>query len=154
MKRVAGLSLVFALALAGSALAQGGGMGGPGGMRPPMQDHWITADSLVKALGITDAKVKDAVAPHLAEVDKILKAVVEERQKMMQGMQGGGGMASMSDSTRQAMMAKNAESQKALDAHLGAVREALPEANRAAFDALQKPALRRPGGGGMRPPTQ
>ena len=56
------------------------------------------------------------------------------------------------------MMAKNAETQKALDAHLGAVREALPEANRAAFDALQKPTVqmrgRRPGGMGGGPPGQ
>jgi hypothetical protein len=122
------------------------------GNRLQMQDHWITADSLVKALGITDAKVKEAVAPHLAEVDKILKAAVDERQKMMQSMQGGG--APPSDSARQAMMAKNAESQKGLEAHLGAVRAALPEANRAAFDALQKPALRmgRPRGGMGGPP--
>lgn len=152
MKHVAGLSLAFVLTLAGPGLAQEGGMRGGMGNRPPMQDHWITADSLVKSLGITDAKIKDAVAPHLAEVDKILKTVADERKAMMQG---GGGMPS--DSVRQAMMAKNAENQKSLDAHLGAVREGLPEANRAAFDALQKPSLRmggRRGGMGGTPPGQ
>lgn len=148
MMRTAGLSLVLAL-LAGPVLGQGGGP--PGGFQPP-PDHWITTDSLMKALGITDAKIKDAVAPHLAEVDKIMKTVAEDRAKMRAAMQAGGGMPS--DSARQAMMGKNQEWQKGLDAHLGAVREALPEANRAAFDALQKPAIRmggvrRMGGGGQ-----
>ncbi len=148
MKRVAGLSLVLALSLAGSALAQGGGgMGGGMGRQAP-PDHWITADSLVKALGITDKSVAAKVAPHIAEVDKILKAAADDRQKMMAAMQGGGGPPD-----RQAMMAKNQENQKALDAHFGAIREALPEASRAAFDALEKPGMRmgggRRGGGGM-----
>jgi len=38
--------------------------------------------------------------------------------------------------------------QKALDEHYGAVRAALPADKQAAFDALQKPAVRRQGGGG------
>ena len=145
MKRVAGLSLVLALTLAGSALAQGGGGGMGGGMRgAPPADHWLSADSLVKALGITDAAVAGKVAPHLAEVDKLLKAAADDRQKAMAAMQSGG-----APPDRQAMAAKNEENQKALDTHYGAIRAALPAANQAAFDALQKPALRRQGGGRM-----
>ena len=142
MKRVAAWSLALAL-VAGPALAQGRG---PGGFQPP-PDHWITADSLVKALGISDAKVKDAVAPHLAEVDKIMKAAADERQKMRSAMQAGGGMPS--DSARQAMMAQAAEWQKGIDSHLAAARAALPEGYRAAFDALRKPVMQMGGRGRM-----
>ncbi|MSR05912.1 MAG: hypothetical protein EXR93_02395 [Gemmatimonadetes bacterium] len=149
MKHAGGLSLVLAL-LAGPAVAQGGGGMGRGG--PPPADHWVSADSLVKALGITDASVSAKVAPHLAEVDKILKTAADERAKMM----GGGGPPD--PAVRQAMMGKMTEWQAALDGHYGAVRAALPAASQAAFDALQKPALRRPGGPGGRmgggPPGQ
>lgn len=152
MKRVAGLSLVLALTLAGSALAQGGGMGGMGRPQAPL-DHWITADSLFAALGVTDASNKAEVVQHLAEVNKILKTAADERQKRMQA---GGGMPD--SATRATMMNQMQEWQKGLDAHLGAVREALPGANRAAFDALQKPSVRPMGGRGGRmgggPPGQ
>lgn len=141
MKSAAAWSLALAL-MAGPALAQGGP---PGGFQPP-PDHWITADSLVTAVGVTDPKVKDAVAPHLAEVDKIMKTAAEERQKMRAAMQGGG---MPSDSARQAAMARTQEWQKGIDTHLAAVREALPEANRAKFDALTKPAMRMGGRGRM-----
>jgi hypothetical protein len=141
VKRIAGLLIALTLATAGTALAQRG-------MGMPMPDHWLSADSLAKAVGVTDAAVVAKVAPHLAEVDKVLAAVAAERRKMMEAMQAGGGRPDQA--AMQAMRTQAEENQKAVDQHLAAVRDALPEPNRAAFDALAKPNVRprgRMGGG-------
>jgi hypothetical protein len=132
------LGMLFALTVASAsvALAQGGG-----GMRMAPPDHWITADSLAKAVG-GDAAVAKKAAPHLAEVDKVMKAAAEERSKMMSG----GGRPDQA--TMDAMRAKGAEWQKSIDEHLKMIRDGLNEKQQAAFDALQKPTMMRGGRGG------
>ena len=71
MSRMLGVFFAMTVATASMALAQGGGGGGMGGgamgggrMAPP--DHWITGDSLAKAVG-GNAALAGKVAPHLAE---------------------------------------------------------------------------------------
>ncbi|MBI4420046.1 MAG: hypothetical protein HY560_04405 [Gemmatimonadetes bacterium] len=145
MSRMLGTLFTLTLVLTSASLAQGGGMGGGMGMRQLPPDHWVTADSLAKAVG-GDSALAKKVAPHLAEVDKILKSAAEERQKMFAGMQAGGGPPD--PAARQAMMAKTQEFQTQVDNHLKMVRDLLDAKQQAAFDALQKPMLRRGMGGG------
>jgi hypothetical protein len=142
MSRMLGTLFALTVASASVALAQGGGMR----MAPP--DHWITADSLAQAVGGGTAVAQKA-APHLAEVDKVMKAAAEERSKMMSG----GGRPDQA--TMDAMRAKGAEWQKSIDEHLKMIRDGLDEKQQAAFDALQKPTMMRRGGrmGGGPPPS-
>jgi hypothetical protein len=141
MSRMLGVFFAMTVAIASMALAQGGGGMGGGRMAPP--DHWITADSLSKAVG-GDAALGSKVAPHLAEVDKIMKQAVADRMKMMPA---GGGRPDQE--TMQAMRAKMQDYQTQVDSHLKMIRDGLDAKQQAAFDALQKPMLmRRPGGGG------
>ena len=146
MSRMLGTLLALTLAAASTTLAQGGGGGGGGmgggGMRQPPPDHWITADSLSKAVG-GDAALAAKLAPHLAEVDKIMKDAVAERQKMM----GGGGPPD--PAMRQQMMTKMQGYQEQLDTHFKAIHDLLDAKQQAAFDALQKPTMMRRGGGRM-----
>ena len=146
MSRMLGTLFALTVASASVALAQGGG-----GMRMAPPDHWITADSLAKAVG-GDAAVAQKAAPHLAEVDKIMKSAVEERSKMMPAGGGRPDQAAMD-----AMRAKGAEWQKAIDEHLKMIRDGLNEKQQAAFDALQKPTMMRGRGqgrmGGGPPPS-
>jgi hypothetical protein len=148
MSRMLGMLFALTVASASVALAQGGG-----GMRMAPPDHWISADSLSQAVG-GDAALAKKVAPHLAEVDKIMKSAADERSKMRSG---GGGRPDQA--TMDAMRAKGAEWQKAIDEHLKMIRDGLTEKQQAAFDALQKPQMMRgrggPGGrmGGGAPPS-
>ena len=149
MFRNIGSFLALTMALASTAFAQGGGGGGMGrmgGMRPPA-DHWITADSLSRAVG-GDASLAGKVAPHLAEVDKIMKTAADERAKMMPAGGGPPDQAAM-----QGMREKMAGYRSQLDVHLKAIRELLDAKQQAAFDALEKPMQRR-GMGGPRPPSE
>jgi len=75
---VAGLLLVAA-----PAMAQGGGMGRMG----PPPDHWMTFDSLVAAVGITDAQKADA-QKHYDAINTILKEAAERRAQMRGQMSG------------------------------------------------------------------
>jgi hypothetical protein len=141
------LAALFTLTVASAsmALAQGsgggGGGGGMGGMRMAPPDHWITADSLAKAVG-GDAAVAKKAAPHLAEVDKVMKTAADERAKAFAN-------GRPDQATMQAFRGKAEEWQKSVDEHLKAIRDALDAKQQAAFDALQKPQMMRRGGGGM-----
>jgi transposase len=119
-----------------------------GGNPPP--DHWLSADSVAKVVGVTDAALTAKIAPHLAEVDRVLKAVAEERQKMMAAMQAGGGRPDQA--TMAAMREKNQANQASVDAHLKAVRDLLSPEQQVKFDALQKPRLMMGPGGRRGPP--
>ena len=139
MSRV--FAAVFAISIVSApvAMAQGGrGMGG-GRMAPP--DHWITADSLAKAVG-GDASVAQKAAPHLAEVDKVMKQAADERSKAFAN-------GRPDQATMQAFRAKAEDWQKSVDEHLKAIRDGLDAKQQAAFDALQKPQMMRRGGGKM-----
>jgi hypothetical protein len=111
------------------------------GMRMAPPDHWITADSLAKAVG-GDATVAQKAAPHLAEVDKVMKQAAEERSRMFAG-------GRPDQATMQGFRAKAQVWQTSLDEHLTMIREGLDERQRAAFDALQKPQVMMRGGRGM-----
>ena len=142
------LTALFAMTIASApaVFAQGGGgggmSGGMGGGRMAPPDHWITADSLAKAVG-GDAAVAKKAAPHLAEVDKVMKQAADERAKAFTGGQR------PDQATMQAFRAKAEEWQKAVDEHLKAIRDGLDAKQQAAFDALQKPQMMRRGGGRM-----
>ena len=157
MSRMLGVFFAMTVATASMALAQGGGGGGMGGgamgggrMAPP--DHWITGDSLAKAVG-GSAALAGKVAPHLAEVDKIMKQAADDRAK---AMPAGGGRPDQA--TMQAMRSKMQDYQTQVDSHLKMIRDGLDAKQQAAFDALQKPTLMRGRGGqgggmgGGRPP--
>jgi hypothetical protein len=123
------LAVLLSLMPAGASatLAQGGRMR----MAPP--DHWITGDSLAKAVG-GNASLAQKAAPHLAEVDKVMKAAAEERGKMFKG--GRPDQAAM-----EGFRSKAQEWQKSIDEHLGMIRAGLDARQQAAFDALQKPMM-------------
>lgn len=151
MSRMFAALFTLTIASASMAFAQGGGMGG---MRMAPPDHWITADSLAKAVG-GDASVAQKAAPHLAEVDKVMKEAAEERSKAFAN-------GRPDQATMQAFRGKAQGWQKSVDEHLKAIRDGLDAKQQAAFDAIQKPQLmRRGGGGGMgggmgggRPPSE
>jgi hypothetical protein len=137
------LAALFAMtvASASAALAQNSGnMGGGMGRMGPPPEHWITADSLAKAVG-GDASVAQKAAPHLAEVDKVMKQAADERSKAFAGGQR------PDQATMQAFRAKAEDWQKSVDEHLKAIRDGLDAKQQAAFDALQKPQMMRRGGG-------
>src|SRR5579872_6391946 len=130
MSRMLGLFLGLTIAMASTALAQGGGMGGMGGgMRMAPPDHWITADSLSKAVG-GDAGLAKKVAPHLAEVDKVMKQAADERSKAFAG-------GRPDQATMEAMRTKMQEYQAQIDNHVKMIRDALDAKQQAAFDALE-----------------
>jgi hypothetical protein len=124
------------MSIVSAPVAMAQGMGG-GRMAPP--DHWITADSLAKAVG-GDASVAQKVAPHLAEVDKVMKQAADERSKAFAN-------GRPDQATMQAFRAKAEDWQKSVDEHLKAIRDGLDAKQQAAFDALQKPQMMRRGGG-------
>ena len=135
LSAIAGLML-----LAGPALAQGGGR-----MMTAPPDHWMTFDSLVAAVGVTDAQKAD-VQHHYDALNAVMKQAAEKRRTMREGMMGAGGPPSQTqrDSMRSAMEAL----QKDVDTHYNELRALLTPDQQAKFDALPKPqvAMRRPPG--------
>jgi len=128
--------------LATPALAQG-----PGRMAPP-PDHWMTFDSLVQAVSLTDAQKPD-VQKHYDAINAVMKKLADQRRAMREQMMvgggppGGGGMQGM----REQMQGMQTE----LDGHVTAVRGLLTAEQQVEFDTLEKPRLM--GGPGMgRPP--
>lgn len=135
LSAIAGLML-----LAGPALAQGGGR-----QFTPPPDHWMTFDSLVAAVGVTDAQKAD-VQKHYDAVNAVMKQVAERRRAMRESMMGAGGPPSPEQ--REAMQAEMAKFQKDVDTHLGELRALLTAEQQAKLDALPKPrmGMRRPVG--------
>ncbi len=135
------VSIAGLLLLAAPAIAQGGRMQ----MQPP-PDHWMTFDSLVAAVGITDAQKPDA-QKHYDAVNAVVKQAAEKRRSMMGTMMGGG---PPSQEQRDAMRAEFDKFQTDADAHYGELRELLNADQQAKFDALPKPVVRMM----RRPPAQ
>ncbi|MBI4499802.1 MAG: hypothetical protein HY700_01450 [Gemmatimonadetes bacterium] len=131
------LAVLFTLVMAGAsvALAQGGRMG-------PPPDHWVTADSLSKAVG-GDAALAQKVAPHLAAVDKIMKQAADDRAKAFTP-----GAGPPDQATMEATRTKMQDYQTQIDSHLTMIRDGLDAKQQAAFDAIQKPMVMRRGGMG------
>ena len=128
------------LLLATPALAQGGRQ-----MQPP-PDHWMTFDSLVAAVGITDTQKPDA-QKHYDALNAVVKQAAEKRRSMMSTMMGGG---PPSQEQRDAMRAEFDKFQADVDVHYGELRKLLTADQQAQFDALPKPVVRMM----RRPPSQ
>ena len=141
MKRMLGLIGMLTVAAAGGAQGQGGGGSGGGtgrdmgtGRGRQVADHWISPDSLIAMLGITDPAIAGKITLHLAEVDSAMKEAAEERKRNVErrGLPG----------AAQAMGVQLDRLQGRIRVHLNEVRKALPKENRAAFDRLEKPDVR------------
>ncbi|HEY2824672.1 MAG TPA: hypothetical protein VGI83_03920 [Gemmatimonadales bacterium] len=112
------------VAMAAPAMAQGG-MGGQGrGGR----DHWMTADSLIAAVGVTDSAAKAGVTMHLTELNAVYKA----RMDAMMAARNGGARP---DSAAMAKWQTDAMT------HYDAIGKLLNPAQKTKFDALTKPQL-------------
>jgi hypothetical protein len=135
LSAIAGLML-----LAGPALAQGGGR-----QFTPPPDHWMTFDSLVAAVGVTDAQKAD-VQKHYDALNGVMKQAADARRTRMEAMRSSGGPPSPEQ--RQAMRDEMAKFQKDIDTHLGELRALLNADQQAKLDALAKPQvmMRRPPG--------
>ena len=132
---VAGMLLVAA-----PAMAQGGGMQRMG----PPPDHWMTFDSLVTAVGITDAQKPDA-QKHYDAINTVLKQAAERRAKM------GGNFRDMSQEQRDSMRTEMQHTRQEIETHYNELRGVLNADQQAKFDALAKPPymnmpMRRPPG--------
>ncbi len=137
LSAIAGLLL-----LAGPALAQGGDRQ----FQPP-PDHWMTFDSLVAAVGITDAQKAD-VQHHYDGVNAVMKQAAEKRRARMEAMRSGGGPPSPEQ--REEMRTEMEKLQKDVDTHYGELRSLLTPEQQAKLDALPKPSVGMMGG--RRPP--
>lgn len=135
LSAIAGLVL-----LAGPALAQGGGR-----QFTPPPDHWMTFDSLVTAVAVTDAQ-KAEVQKHYDALNAVMKQAAEARRTRMEAMRSAGGPPSQEQ--RDAMRAETEKFQKDIDTHLGELRALLTPDQQAKLDALPKPQvmMRRPAG--------
>jgi hypothetical protein len=120
---VAGLLLVAA-----PAMAQGGGMGRMG----PPPDHWMTFDSLVAAVGVTDAQKADAQT-HYDAINDILKQAAERRSGMR------GQMGQMSTEQRDSMRTQMQKTRSDIETHYNELRAVLTADQQTKFDALAKP---------------
>ena len=120
---VAGLLLV-----ATPAMAQGGGMGRMG----PPPDHWMTFDSLVAAVGVTDVQKPDA-QKHYDAINTILKQAAERRGQMR------GSFRDMSQEQRDSLRAEMQKTRSGIETEYNALRGALNADQQAKFDALPKP---------------
>ena len=116
--------------MAGTAVAQGGGMGQGRGPR----DHWMTLDSLVAAVGATDSQ-KAGIKMHL----DALNGVYKSRMDAMAAARNGGPRP---DSAAMAKFQNDAM------AHYEEIGKLLNAAQKTKFDALAKPQLM--GGRGRR----
>jgi hypothetical protein len=121
---VAGLLLVAA-----PAWAQGGGQGMR--MGPP-PDHWMTFDSLVAAVGITDAQKPDA-QKHYDAINAIVKAAADRRASMR------GQFRDMSQDQRDSLRAEMQKTRSDIESHYNELRAVLNADQQAKFDALPKP---------------
>lgn len=114
------------------------------GQVQPLPDHWLTWDSVVTALALTDAQLLD-VAAHYEALNAVMKRAAQERARMrqqMSGMMGGGGPPA--DGMRQQMQAMRATMdslQAAADEHHQAIRALLVAEQQVKFDALPKPMV-------------
>jgi len=121
----------------------------------PPPDHWMTIDSLSQTLGLT-AEQRTKITPSYTALNGVMKDAAARRQAIRQQMQASGGFTpgqaptpeqrAKFDSVRTEMQGFQAEA----DQWYAAIRNNLTPAQQAKFDALPKPMVFRPMGGGPR----
>ena len=157
MRRLSAVALLSVL-VAASAFSQTPQPNGPPlntGPRgfPPPPDHWMTIDSLGQALGLT-ADQRTKITPACTALNGVMKDAAARRQAIRQQMQASGGFTpgqeptpaqrAKFDSVRTEMQGFQAEA----DQWYTAIRNNLTPAQQTKFDALPKPMVFRPMGGG------
>src|SRR5437667_9634732 len=151
--------MLLVLSGAASALAQTpqGGPPADAGQRrfQPPPDHWMTIDSLSQAVGLT-ADQRTKVTPAYTALNGVMKDAAARRQAIRQQMQASGGFTpgqeptpaqrAKFDSVRTEMQGFQAEA----DQWYAAIRNNLTADQQTKLDALPKPMVFRPMGGGPR----
>src|SRR5438094_3059323 len=130
--------------------------GGPGmGQRrfQPPPNHWMTIDSLNQALSLTPAQ-RTKITPAYTALNGVMKDAAARRQAIRQQMQASGGFTpgqeptpeqrAKFDSVRTEMQGFQAEA----DQWYATIRNNLTPDQQTKFDALPKPMVFRPMGGG------
>jgi len=153
MRRVAAFAVLSLLASA-PAVAQTAQGEPPRRFQPP-PDHWMTIDSLSQAIGL-NAGQRTKITPAYTALNGVMKDAAARRQAIRQQMMasGGGGFTpgqeptpeqrAKFDSVRTEMQGFQAEA----DQWYAAIRNNLTPDQQTKFDALPKPMVSRPMGGG------
>jgi hypothetical protein len=153
MRRVATIA-VLSLVLAAPAVAQTAQGEPPRRFQPP-PDHWSTIDSLSQTLALT-AVQRTKITPAYTALNGVMKDAAARRQAIRQQMQASGGFTpgqeptpeqrAKFDSVRTEMQGFQAEA----DQWYATIRNNLTPDQQTKFDALPKPMVSRPMGGGPR----
>ena len=152
MPRLAAIA-VLSLVLAAPAVAQTAQGEPPRRFQPP-PDHWTTIDSLSQTLGLT-ADQRTKITPAYTALNGVMKDAAARRQAIRQQMQASGftpgqeptlAQRAKFDSVRTEMQGFQAEA----DQWYAAIRNNLTPDQQTKFDALSKPMVSRPMGGGPR----
>jgi Spy/CpxP family protein refolding chaperone len=153
MRRVATIA-VLSLVLAAPAVAQTAQGEPPRRFQPP-PDHWSTIDSLSQTLALT-AEQRTKITPAYTALNGVMKDAAAWRQAIRQQMQASGGFTpgqeptpeqrAKFDSVRTEMQGFQAEA----DQWYATIRNNLTPDQQTKFDALPKPMVSRPMGGGPR----
>ncbi len=151
MHRVTAVA-VLSLVLAAPAVAQSA-QGEPPRLFQPPPDHWMTIDSLSQTLGLTPAQ-RTKITPAYTALNGVMKDAAARRQAIRQQMQASGGFTpgqeptpeqrAKFDSVRTEMQGFQAEA----DQWYATIRNNLTPDQQTKFDALPKPMVFRPMGGG------
>ena len=152
MRRVAAIA-VLCFIVAAPAAAQTAQGEPPRRFQPP-PDHWTTIDSLSQTLGLT-AEQRTKITPAYTALNGVMKDAAARRQAIRQQMQASGftpgqeptpAQRAKFDSVRAEMQGFQAEA----DQWYAAIRNNLTPDQQTKFDALSKPVVFRPMGGGPR----
>ena len=119
----------------------------------PPPDHWMTIDSLSQTLGLTPGQ-RTKITPSYTALNGVMKDAAARRQAIRQQMQASGGFTpgqeptpeqrAKFDSVRAEMQGFQAEA----DQWYATIRNNLTPEQQTKFDALPKPMVFRPMGGG------
>jgi len=152
MRRVAAIA-VLCFVVAAPAVAQTANGEPPRRFQPP-PDHWMTIDSLGQSLGLTPEQ-RTKITPAYTALSGVMKDAAARRQAIRQQMQASGftpgqeptpAQRAKFDSVRTEMQGFQAEA----DQWYAAIRNNLTPDQQTKFDALPKPMVFRPMGGGPR----
>jgi hypothetical protein len=152
MRRFAAIA-VLSLVFAAPVVAQTAQGEPPRRFQPP-PDHWMTIDSLSQTIGLTPEQ-RTKVTPAYTALNGVMKDAAARRQAIRQQMQASGftpgqeptpAQRAKFDSVRTEMQGFQAEA----DQWYAAIRNNLTPDQQTKLDALPKPMVSRPMGGGPR----